>query len=305
MTLYLTDNDCVRHETPPGHPESPARMTVLNAHLEATGLLQDVNCRTPTLASFDTIAKVHDRTLIDLLVKSAPTSGLLRIDADTSFSPGSLEAVRRCVGAVCDGVTAVLTENESHAFCGVRPPGHHAESKAAMGFCIFNSIAVGAALALDHLERVAILDFDAHHGNGTVEIFQDDPRVLVCSTFQYPFYPYRYQNVDCPHIVNVPLASGTGSTTFRQRVRETWEPALIVHQPELLLVSAGFDAHAADPLTQLDLYDDDFRWITQQIVDWGDHFARGRVVSVLEGGYDLDALCRCVELHLAGLHRSC
>ena len=301
MTLYLTHDEFAHHLTPSGHPESPTRITRVNEHLNECGLLQDIPCREPGLASFDDIAKVHSRALIDLLTENVPESGLLRIDADTSFSPRSLDAVRHCVGAVCDGVNEVLTGEEKRVFCGVRPPGHHAESGSSMGFCIFNSIAVGAAVALESLDRVAILDFDAHHGNGTVEIFQDDPRVLVCSTFQYPFYPYRFQDIDRPNIVNVPLSAGSDGNTFRQAVADAWLPALEAHAPQLILVSAGFDAHNDDPLTQLGLLDEDYRWITQQIVDWADEFAQGRVVSALEGGYDLEALCRCAELHLAGL----
>lgn len=301
MALYLTHPDCEEHATPAGHPESPARLSALNGHLAQSGLLDDVDCRAPSLAPIDVIAKVHNQALIDLLVSAVPETGMVRIDADTSFSPGSLDAVRRCVGAVCDGVAASLAGEATRAFCGVRPPGHHAESNGSMGFCIFNSIAVGAASALEKVERVAILDFDAHHGNGTVEIFQDDPRVLVCSTFQFPFYPYRYQDVERPNIVNVPMNAGSGSEAFRQAVVESWQPAIEAHRPEIFLISAGFDAHEADPLTQLAFVDDDFRWITRTIVDWADHFAEGRVVSVLEGGYDLDALCRCSELHLATL----
>ena len=301
MTLYLTHSDCEDHATPTGHPESPQRLSVLNEHLERCGLLNDVDCQSPSLASFEVISKVHSQALIDLLIAAAPDTGLVRIDADTAFSPGSLDAVRRCVGAVCDGVQATLSGDANRVFCGVRPPGHHAESNGSMGFCIFNSIAVGAAVALEQVERIAILDFDAHHGNGTVEIFQDDPRVLVCSSFQFPFYPYRFQDVDRPNIVNVPLSAGSGSEIFRSAVSETWQPAIEAHRPDVILVSAGFDAHVDDPLTQLGFVDDDFRWITQTIVDWADHFAQGRVVSVLEGGYDLDALCRCTELHLSSL----
>ena len=301
MALYLTHEDCEEHATPTGHPESPSRLSALNQHLNQCGLLNDIDCQSPSLASFENIAKVHNQELINLLIAAVPETGLVRIDADTAFSPRSLDAVRRCVGAVCDGVTATLAGEVKRVFCGVRPPGHHAESNGSMGFCIFNSVAVGAAVALEQVDRVAILDFDAHHGNGTVEIFQDDPRVLVCSTFQFPFYPYRFQDVDRPNIVNVPMNAGSGGETFRKLVATSWQPAIEAHRPEIFLISAGFDAHTDDPLTQLALVDDDFRWITQMIVDWADHFAQGRVVSVLEGGYDLDALCRCSELHLATL----
>ena len=257
--------------------------------------------RHPGEATFETIGKVHSESLIHLLRSSQPKQGLVRIDADTSFSPRSLPAVRRCVGAVCEAVDAVFAGTHSKAFCGVRPPGHHAERNAAMGFCIFNSIAVGAAFALESVDRVAILDFDAHHGNGTVETFQDDPRVLVCSTYQYPFYPYRYQNVDRGNIVNVPMSEGTKGDTFRQSVEDHWVPAIEHHRPELLFISAGFDAHQDDPLTGLRLADADFKWISRNIVDWSNDFCHGRVVSALEGGYDLDALRRCGALHLESL----
>ena len=200
-----------------------------------------------------------------------------------------------------EAVQDVLDGEEVTAFCGVRPPGHHAESKNSMGFCIFNSIAVGAKIALRSLNRVAILDFDAHHGNGTVEVFQDDPRVLVCSTFQYPFYPFRFQTVERENIVNVPLPAGADSRDFRHSIIQKWQPAINRFKPELVLVSAGFDAHEHDPLTQLLFSDDDYRWITDRIVEWADTFSNGRVVSVLEGGYNLEALARCGELHVAGL----
>ena len=301
MALYLTHDDFENHLTPVGHPESPSRITTLNSHLESCGILNDVACQEPTLAPLETIAEVHDRALIDLLVAATPKQGLVRVDADTSLSSGSLAAVRRCVGAVCDGVTAAISGVHSRVFCGVRPPGHHAERSGAMGFCLFNSIAVGAQIALENVDRVAILDFDAHHGNGTVEIFQDDPRVLVCSTFQYPFYPYRFQDIDRPNILNVPMAAGSDGKTFREAVMNSWLPAIDAHRPELFLISAGFDAHEADPLTQLALTDEDFAWVTECIIEWADHFADARVVSVLEGGYDLAALCRCAELHLRAM----
>ena len=303
MTLYYTHVDCLEHETPRGHPESADRLRSLNEHLNSCGLLDEVDVRLPELALFEDIARVHSDTLVRLLRDSQPQTGLVRIDADTSFSRGSLDAARRCAGAVKDALASVLDMEHKTAFCGVRPPGHHAESNGSMGFCIFNSIAIGAELALDRVDRIAILDFDAHHGNGTVEIFQNKPEVLVCSTFQYPFYPYRYQNVDRPNIVNAPLPSGSDGLAFRKAIDEKWAPALERHKPDLLLVSAGFDAHRDDPLTGLNLTDEDYGWITARISDWSGEFSQGRVVSVLEGGYDLEALSRCGEIHLGGLLR--
>lgn len=305
LTLYYTHDDYLEHRTPPRHPESSSRLVYMNQHLSECGILADVDVRQPELAPITAFASVHSRSLIELLVEMQPTEGIVRIDADTAFSSGSIQAVRRSSGACMDAIDSVLDSGEhKRAFCGVRPPGHHAESSQAMGFCIFNSIAVGAMHALKSLERVAILDFDAHHGNGTVDIFKDEPRVLVCSTFQYPFYPFRLQDVERPNIVNVPLGAGTSSDEFRRRVEESWVPALEAHQPELILVSAGFDAHADDPLAQLELGDNDFEWITGRIVDWAEHYAQGRLVSMLEGGYDFEALSRCAEIHLATLNES-
>jgi acetoin utilization deacetylase AcuC-like enzyme len=201
---------------------------------------------------------------------------------------------------VADAVTALLAGDDTRAFCAVRPPGHHAEAGMAMGFCFYNNVAVGAVTALEHadVDRVAILDFDVHHGNGTVDIFRDTPEVLVCSSFQHPFYPYRHTNLRRPNIVNTPLAAGCSSAAFRQAIERDWLPALAAHRPQLILVSAGFDAHQLDPLGELNLDEADYRWVTQLIVEAANTSARGRVVSTLEGGYNLDALARSVGAHL-------
>ena len=301
MLDFFTHEDCLRHETSAGHPERPARLTAVVDRLEADGLLDRSSCRTPAPAADDALARVHDRRYIAALARAAPTDGLLRVEADTVMSPGSLHAARLAAGAVLAAVQRVLDGEAERAFCAVRPPGHHAESATVMGFCLFNSIAVGAATALERLGRVAILDFDVHHGNGTVDIFQDRPEALVCSSFQYPYYPGIRQDVVRPNIVNTPLAAGTGSRDFRAAVERDWLPALEAHRPELILVSAGFDAHRADPLAGLELEDDDYRWVTGFIVDAAERFSAGRVVSTLEGGYDLDALARCAALHVQGL----
>jgi acetoin utilization deacetylase AcuC-like enzyme len=204
---------------------------------------------------------------------------------------------------VIDAVNAVLDGDDQSAFCSVRPPGHHAESDAAMGFCFFNSIAVGADLALarPEISRVAVLDFDVHHGNGTAEIFKDRPEVLVCSSFQHPFYPHRYHDLVRPSIVNTPLPAGTGSQGFRAALEADWLPALETHKPDLILVSAGFDAHRDDPLAGLNLADDDYAWVAELILSAARSHSRGRMVSALEGGYDLAALARSVHAYLARL----
>ncbi|MEM9623454.1 MAG: histone deacetylase family protein, partial [Pseudomonadota bacterium] len=230
--------------------------------------------------------------------------GVIPVDPDTWLGTQSLAAARFAAGAVCAGVDDVFTSSTRRVFCAVRPPGHHAERDSAMGFCLFNSVSIGALKALQEYgaSRVAILDFDVHHGNGTVDIFKDQPEVLVCSTFQHPYYPNRQHDVIRPNIIHSPLAAGTDGSGFRQAVENDWLPALAAHQPDLILVSAGFDAHALDPLAQLNLDNDDFVWVTQLIVDCAERYASGRVVSTLEGGYDLATLNSCVEDHLHALN---
>lgn len=298
MTALFTHPDFLLHETPPSHPESPVRVARASQFLEGSGLLSQVEEIVPDLASSDDLARVHDKDLVDQLMMLSPKSGLVRIDADTSMGPNSLNASRRAVGAAIAGVKESLTGRHQRSFCLVRPPGHHAESAQSMGFCLFNSVAVAGDYALDTVERVAILDFDVHHGNGTVEMFADRPEVLVCSSFQFPFYPYRMQDVDRPNIVNTPLPAGTNGPSFRIAIEQSWTTPLEQHRPDLILVSAGFDAHADDPLAQLQLQDEDFRWISDWVVDKANTYADGRVVSTMEGGYDPNALARCIGIHL-------
>ena len=297
----ITHTECLGHETPTGHPERPARLTAVVDRLEAEGLVDEMSVMTPAPAADDMLARVHDRSYIKAIAGATPRDGFVRVEADTVMSSGSENAARLAAGAVVGAVERVLDGLSRRAFCAVRPPGHHAESATVMGFCFFNSIAVGADRALDELDRVAVLDFDVHHGNGTVEIFAERPEVLVCSSFQYPYYPGTRQCVRRPNIVNTPLPAGTGSVAFRTAIERDWLPALESHRPELILVSAGFDAHEADPLAGLELRDDDYRWITEFIVDAANRFAGGRIVSTLEGGYDLEALARSAALHVRGL----
>jgi acetoin utilization deacetylase AcuC-like enzyme len=301
-TLLITHAGCFEHEMHRSHPERPARLGAILEHLEQSGLAADLAHRDATAIGLDELEAVHDAGYLRALYAQRPERGLVAIDADTFLGPRSLEAAELAAGAVRDAVSAVLAGAARHAFCAVRPPGHHAERAEAMGFCFFNNVAVGAAHALaSGLDRVAILDFDVHHGNGTVDIFRDRDDVLVCSSFQHPFYPHRLWDVDDDNIVNTPLAAGTRGDAFRRAVERDWIPALEAHRPELILVSAGFDAHRDDPLGGLELVEDDFRRVTELIVAMANDFARGRVVSVLEGGYDLNALSRSVAAHLEAL----
>ena len=303
MTTLLTHPVCLEHEMDPGHPECPARLAAVLSHLQETGLREELRMHPADLAERSDLVRVHTGSYLDALVKVAPSEGLVHITPDTALGPRSLDAARAVAGAAVEGVRLVLQGKDRRVFCAVRPPGHHAEESAAMGFCFLNGNAVAAMAALedDAVDRVAILDFDVHHGNGTVASFMDNPSVLVCSSFQHPHYPYRYFDVDRPNIVNTPLPAGTRGLAFRNAVERDWLPALDDFKPQLILVSAGFDGHARDPLGDFLLTEDDFAWVTGLITDAADRHAGGRIVSVLEGGYDLDALSRCVEVHLEGL----
>ena len=286
-----------------GHPERPARLAALTQYLDECGLMADLDVVDAPQASAADIERVHPADYIAALEGVSPAQGLVHISPDTAMCPQSLAAARTSVGAALTGVDLVLTTDAQRVFCAVRPPGHHAEESTAMGFCFFNGVAVAAkhALARIDVERVAILDFDVHHGNGTVDAFMEDQDVLVCSSFQYPHYPYRLQDVDRPNIVNTPLSAGSKGVDFRLAIERDWAPALDEFKPDLVLVSAGFDAHADDPLGDLLLTEDDFAWVTDFIVDAANRHADGRIVSVLEGGYDLAALGRSVAAHLERL----
>ncbi|MYE85336.1 MAG: histone deacetylase family protein [Gammaproteobacteria bacterium] len=299
--LFYTHDDCLRHEMQRGHPERPDRLRAVNQSLSACGLMDRFECRAAQPIEAECLAAVHAPAYVAKLNSVSPASGLVRLDPDTAMSPGTLRAAALAAGAVTGAVQAVLDGVDKTAFCAVRPPGHHAEAGAAMGFCYYNSIALGAVEALKQVDRVAILDFDVHHGNGTVDAFKDHPEALVCSSFQHPFYPYRYVDIDAPNIVNTPLSAGTDGAAFRRAIERDWVPAVNAHRPDLILVSAGFDAHRDDPLGGLLLDDEDFRWITEFIVDLAETHAGGRVVSALEGGYDLAALGRCAVLHAEAL----
>ncbi len=305
-TALYTHDDCVLHEISPGHPEQPARIQAVSDQLKADNVYQTLSVTEAPLAELDHLARAHGAKYVDYIVDSSPASGSIRLDADTAMNPHSLDASRRAAGAGVAAVQSVAAREVDNAFCLVRPPGHHAEREQAMGFCFFGSVAVAAFYALDHLgmERVAIVDFDVHHGNGTEDLVADDKRILFCSSFQHPFYPGYFRESIPGQRVNVPLPAGTGSTAFRDAITTRWIPELEAFKPDLLIISAGFDAHADDPLAQMELVDEDFGWVTRALVDATDKSTEGRLVSMLEGGYSLPALGRSASAHvqvLAGI----
>jgi len=300
QTAYISHPLCLKHDMGTHHPESPARIHAVEDQLIASGLMHYLQHHDAPAATREQLMRVHDAAYIDSIESSVPPQGIVHLDADTALNPFSYQAALRAAGAVVLGVDLVTGKKVENVFCNIRPPGHHAERARAMGFCIFNNVAVGAAHALVHhgLQRVAIADFDVHHGNGTENIFHDDPRVMLCSTFQYPFYPYCGADSGNDHIINVPLAAGTGSEEFRAAVTQHWLPALEAFQPELLLISAGFDAHRDDDMASLKLTEADYAWVTEVLKRIAGKYAHGRIVSALEGGYELHALGRSALAHI-------
>jgi len=302
MLLY-THAACLAHNAGPGHPESPARLQAVLEALDADHFAMLDRIEAPRAAR-EQLARVHDPALIDEIFACAPQQGYARLDADTAMCPDSLEAALRAAGAACAAVDALMDGRDTRAFCAVRPPGHHATHDTAMGFCLFNNVAVGAAHALARgLERVAIVDFDVHHGNGTQDIFWRDARVLYASTHQWPLYPGTGAREErgAGNIVNAPLPPRAGSGEFRAAMNATVLPALHAFQPQLVIVSAGFDAHRLDPLADLALEAADYAWVTRELVEIAQKYSSGRVLSSLEGGYSLSALRDSTAAHVAAL----
>ncbi len=302
MRLY-SHPACLAHDAGPGHPESPLRLQAVLEALDRDRFAALDRIEAPR-ATREQLARAHDAALIDRIFDHAPRHGHVRLDPDTAMSPDSLEAALRAAGAVCAAVDALLDGAATRAFCAVRPPGHHATRDTPMGFCLFNNVAVGAAHALARgLRRVAIVDFDVHHGNGTQDIFWDVPAVLYASTHQSPLYPGTGARGEtgAGNIVNAPLPPGAGSREFRTAMAAEVLPALVRFRPELVLVSAGFDAHRLDPLADLNLEADDYAWVTGELVDIAHKFASRRVISSLEGGYSPTALRESVAAHVAAL----
>ncbi|MYL24071.1 histone deacetylase family protein [Vreelandella massiliensis] len=303
ITAYLTHPHCSLHHMGPEHPESPKRLEAISARLSLSGLLQQTMQGDAKEATDEDLARVHPMRHIKALEKCVPSEGIVTLDSDTMMNPDSLKAARMSAGAVLRGVDQVFRRQADNVFCAVRPPGHHAEASDAMGFCFYNNIAVGAAYAREKYgaRRIAILDFDVHQCNGTIDIFKNDPNYLICSSFQYPFYPWRYLRSEWQNVVNTPLEVGTQSEEFRRIVENHWLPALHAFKPDLVMLSAGFDAHRDDPMADVCLEDEDFYWVTHMAMEIATLYADNRVVSVLEGGYNLTTLASGVEAHLKAL----
>jgi len=308
-TSYITHADCLRHEMGAGHPESPARLNSINEHMRASGLLDELYCLEAPLADAEDLKRVHRSSYVDLIFENAPTEGYVQLDPDTAMNPYSLAAAQRASGAGLKAVDEVMAGRARNAFCAVRPCGHHATQVRSMGFCIFNNVAVATAYAVEKkgIERVAVVDFDVHHGNGTEDIFSA-PRwhkhVLMTSFFQHPFYPNSGTDSPAPNMINVPLAAGSDGAAASKVFEREWLPALEDFKPELILISAGFDAHREDLLGGLKLVEADYAWMTRELMALAERHSQQRIVSMLEGGYNLSALGRSAVAHvktLAGL----
>ncbi|MDB5956985.1 histone deacetylase family protein [Ramlibacter sp.] len=311
-TGYFTHPDCKRHDMGRGHPECPQRLDAIDDRMLASGLLDAVDRREAPLASTELLELAHDRMHVASVLglaeelrqqEDAGGSELLHIDPDTAMNRYTWNAVLRAAGAAIAATDAVMAGELANAFCATRPPGHHATRQRAMGFCVFNNVAIAARYALERhgLKRVAVVDFDVHHGNGTEDILAGDERVLMVGLFQHPFYPYSGFGEHADNMVNLPIPAFTRGPAIREQIEKHWMPRLDEFKPEMIFVSAGFDAHRDDDLGQLGLVEADYTWITQQIKAVADKYAQGRIVSCLEGGYNLGALARSVEAHVRAL----
>jgi acetoin utilization deacetylase AcuC-like enzyme len=308
-TGYFTHKDCVRHEMGPGHPECPGRLMAIDDRLIAIGIADLLEHRDAPEAQLDDLMRAHSSAhVLDLQVRHQHLQRDLLVDGpryshldpDTAMNEHTWQAALRSAGGLIEAVDAVMRGELENAFCATRPPGHHACRDHAMGFCFFNNVAIAALHALDvhHLKRVAIVDFDVHHGNGTEDILKGDDRVLMVSFYQHPFYPYRDTQPAASNMLNVPVPAYTRGQAVRDLIEDQWLPRLNAFKPELILISAGFDAHREDDMGQMGLTEQDYIWITQKIKEVADAHAQGRIVSALEGGYNLDAMSRSVAAHI-------
>lgn len=307
-TLLIHHPACLNHATPLGHPERADRIRVIDRILEAERF-QPLEREAARMGNREMVEMAHPGSYFDDIAEQIPIEGLTRLDDDTTLSPGSLEAALRAVGGACQAVDEVFEKKVKNAFCIVRPPGHHAESKRSMGFCLFNNAAIAAHWARKQhgAERVVVMDFDVHHGNGTQDIFWHDPNLMYASTHQMPFYPGTGEVGETgvsDNIVNAPLWAGAGGADFREAMDIAVLPRIEEFRPDLIIISAGFDAHTRDPMSQINLVEADFAWATAKLMEIADRRCDSRVVSVLEGGYDLEGLARSVAAHVMTLMKA-
>ena len=301
---FITHGDCLKHSNGAHHPENAARLEAIHDMLIARGLEPWLTHIDAPLASRDDLALAHDPRMIELIFEHAPSAGMVNLDGDTAMNPYTLPAALRAAGSGLAAVDWVLQQAQRRAFCAIRPPGHHASRSRSAGFCIFNNVAIAALHALERhgLERVAIIDFDVHHGDGTEAIVAGDARILLCSSFQHPYYPSSGIPPLADNCLPVGLPAGTDGTRWRAAVSEAWFARLNAHAPQLIFISAGFDGHREDEMGQFALLEDDYVWLTQQLIAQAKRSASGRIVSMLEGGYDTDSLARSVYAHLRSLN---
>ena len=303
-TGFFSHDDCMKHNMGAEHPECPERLAAITSYLADTGLGQDLDWVRPDEATRDQLQTVHPERYLNQLDLMQPTRGRVYTDPDTAMMPDTLRAARLAAGASIEAVDMVLSSQLTNAFVCARPPGHHAERSKSMGFCFYNNIALAAMRALNfhQLERVAIIDFDVHQGNGTVDIVGGDERILMCSSFQHPFYPHSHVHRQAENIINTPIQAGTPADDYRKIVEAAWLKRLQDFRPQLVLVSAGFDGHRLDPMAELNLEVEDYRWLTEMITSVASDHANDRIVSTLEGGYHLRALAESVNAHLEVLN---
>lgn len=302
-TAFIYHEHCELHDMGEEHPESPLRTKAIRDRLMSSGLLEKMDVHMAQQATREQVLRVHHATYVEQLDRISPKHGLVQADPDTMMGPHTWEASYLAAGSAVQAVDGILKGDYDRAFCAVRPPGHHAEPDVTMGFCFFNNVAVAAEHALQHhgLRRVAIIDFDVHQCNGTIEAFQDRPEVTICTSFQHPFYPNKHWALEHPHILLTPMVAFSDCRDVKEAWENEWKPALLAQEPEMIFLSAGFDAHTKDPMSQTNWQTEDFYWLTDVITELANDLCKGRIVSVLEGGYNLDVLADCAEVHIQRL----